>query len=95
MGGHGAYTSGPYGSFRVPHASRAHHWTSKLLGASMWFFMMYRAKQDGPTLLVSESSWSFYEYALIRTIRDGNTLGSTVTTTMKMPTRINKSINYG
>ncbi|RKP10790.1 hypothetical protein THASP1DRAFT_12364 [Thamnocephalis sphaerospora] len=54
---HGAYTSGAYGSFRVPHAGAAHRWTAKLLGASMWFFMMYRAKQDGPTLLGWSHPW--------------------------------------
>jgi hypothetical protein len=54
--GHGtSYTSGPYGSFRVPHVSAAHRWAGKLVCASMWFFMMYRAKQDGPVLLVSKS----------------------------------------
>lgn len=26
---------------------------AKLLGASMWFFIFYRARQDGPVLLVS------------------------------------------
>ncbi|KAI8057916.1 hypothetical protein BDF22DRAFT_739314 [Syncephalis plumigaleata] len=57
MGGHGTYTSGAYGSFRVPPVGRAHYWTAKLLGASMWFFMMYRAKQDGPALLGWEHPW--------------------------------------
>lgn len=30
-----------------------HRWGAKLLGASMWFWIFYRAKQDGPVLLVS------------------------------------------
>ncbi|XPS76177.1 hypothetical protein M3J09_008233 [Ascochyta lentis] len=27
------------------------------LGASMWFFLMYRAKQDGPALLGWKHPW--------------------------------------
>ncbi|RUS26566.1 hypothetical protein BC938DRAFT_470598 [Jimgerdemannia flammicorona] len=34
-----------------------YRWTSKLLGASMWFFIMYRAKQDGPVLLGWRHPW--------------------------------------
>ncbi len=30
-----------------------HRWGAKLLGATMWFWIFYRAKQDGPVLLVS------------------------------------------
>lgn len=29
-----------------------HRFAGKTLGATMWFWMMYRAKQDGPVLLV-------------------------------------------
>ncbi|KAI8380464.1 hypothetical protein EDC96DRAFT_491110 [Choanephora cucurbitarum] len=36
-----------------PHmASFTHRFVGKALGATMWFWMMYRAKQDGPVLLV-------------------------------------------
>ena len=30
-----------------------HRFAGKTLGATMWFWMMYRAKQDGPVLLVN------------------------------------------
>ena len=30
-----------------------HRWGAKLLGATMWFWIFYRAKQDGAVLLVS------------------------------------------
>lgn len=53
--GHGAYNPGEYGSFRMAPIGRAHRWTGTLLGASMWFFMMYRAKQDGAALLVGDA----------------------------------------
>jgi hypothetical protein len=29
-----------------------HRFVGKALGATMWFWMMYRAKEDGPVLLV-------------------------------------------
>lgn len=36
-----------------PHfAGFTHRFVGKALGATMWFWMMYRAKQDGPVLLV-------------------------------------------
>lgn len=36
-----------------PHLAGAwHRYGAKALGASMWFWMMYRAKQDMPVLLV-------------------------------------------
>ncbi|KAI5862862.1 hypothetical protein GGS23DRAFT_597175 [Durotheca rogersii] len=31
----------------VPHVPRIYRFTATALGASMWFFLMYRAKQDG------------------------------------------------
>ncbi|KAI6032883.1 hypothetical protein F5J12DRAFT_797055 [Pisolithus orientalis] len=30
---------------------------SKLLGASMWFFILYRAREDGPKLLGLRHPW--------------------------------------
>lgn len=37
----------------TPHfAGFTHRFVGKALGATMWFWMMYRAKQDGPVLLV-------------------------------------------
>ncbi|KAI9227980.1 MAG: hypothetical protein DHS80DRAFT_31258 [Piptocephalis tieghemiana] len=55
------YTPG-YGpkSFRVPHVSAGHRWTAKLMGASMWFFMMYRFKEDGPTLMGWSHPWDHH-----------------------------------
>lgn len=32
-----------------------HRWGAKLLGATMWFWIFYRMKQDGPVLLVSDA----------------------------------------
>lgn len=38
-----------------PHfAGFTHRFVGKALGATMWFWMMYRAKQDGPVLLVNK-----------------------------------------
>ncbi|CEJ54744.1 uncharacterized protein N7496_010386 [Penicillium cataractarum] len=50
-------------------AGKAHHpihihpvrplyrFTATALGASMWFFLMYRAKKDGPALLGWKHPW--------------------------------------
>jgi hypothetical protein len=35
-----------------------HRFVGKALGATMWFWMMYRAKEDGPVLLVKISKAS-------------------------------------
>ncbi|KAF7724586.1 hypothetical protein EC973_000894 [Apophysomyces ossiformis] len=37
-----------------------HRFTGKALGASMWFWMMYRAKQDGPVLLGLRHPWDHH-----------------------------------
>lgn len=59
-GGHGGEsTSGagrwyrPMHGFHPHRPAFKHRWGAKLLGATMWFFIFYRAKQDGPVLLVS------------------------------------------
>ncbi|KAJ5641573.1 hypothetical protein N7490_005573 [Penicillium lividum] len=40
------------------HAARPlYRFTATALGASMWFFLMYRAKQDGPALLGWKHPW--------------------------------------
>ena len=40
----------------APHAPAIkHRYGAKLLGATMWFWILYRAKQDGAVLLVSGS----------------------------------------
>ncbi|GAB5592159.1 hypothetical protein VKS41_002556 [Umbelopsis sp. WA50703] len=41
-----------------PHLAGAwHRYGAKALGASMWFWMMYRAKQDMPVLLGWRHPW--------------------------------------
>jgi hypothetical protein len=47
-----------------PHfAGFTHRFVGKALGASMWFWMMYRAKQDGPVLLVNfELHYTLYTH---------------------------------
>ncbi|KAF2457010.1 hypothetical protein BDY21DRAFT_286255 [Lineolata rhizophorae] len=51
--------SRPAGSHPVPPANvrPLFRHTATLLGASMWFFLMYRAKQDGPALLGWKHPW--------------------------------------
>ncbi|KAF8477460.1 hypothetical protein BDZ91DRAFT_709293 [Kalaharituber pfeilii] len=34
-----------------------YRYSATLLGASMWFFLMYRAKKDGPALLGWKHPW--------------------------------------
>ncbi|EMR08712.1 hypothetical protein PNEG_02890 [Pneumocystis murina B123] len=34
---------------------------SQLLGASMWFFMLYRMKKDGPIILGLKNPWENHE----------------------------------
>lgn len=33
-----------------PHVAPHFYWGSKLLGASMWFWIMYRIKEEGPVM---------------------------------------------
>lgn len=33
-----------------PHVDPRLRWASKLLGATMWFYIMYRVKEDGPVM---------------------------------------------
>ncbi|KAN0114052.1 hypothetical protein V8E52_007028 [Russula decolorans] len=45
--------AGPTGSGFHPHLPGfKHKFLAKALGASMWFFIFYRAREDGPKLLV-------------------------------------------
>ncbi|KAI9175422.1 hypothetical protein H9P43_006783 [Blastocladiella emersonii ATCC 22665] len=44
--------------FRVVQASKWHRGTAKAMGAVMWFWMMYRAKQDMPYLLTKHKPWN-------------------------------------
>ncbi|CAE6411046.1 unnamed protein product [Rhizoctonia solani] len=44
--------AGPAGPGFHPHPPGfGHRFLAKALGATMWFFIFYRAKQDGPKLL--------------------------------------------
>ncbi|ORY71271.1 uncharacterized protein BCR38DRAFT_479780 [Pseudomassariella vexata] len=47
---------GPGGPIR-PHVPGIYRFTATALGASMWFFLMYRAKKDGPVLLGWKHPW--------------------------------------
>ncbi|KAI1214970.1 uncharacterized protein F4807DRAFT_455419 [Annulohypoxylon truncatum] len=38
-------------------APRIYRYTATALGASMWFFLMYRAKKDGPVLMGWKHPW--------------------------------------
>lgn len=41
----------------MPHPPFFHRFWGKALGATMWFWIMYRAKQDGPVLLGWKKPW--------------------------------------
>ncbi len=43
----------PHSRFHPHQPAFKHRWGAKLLGATMWFWIFYRAKQDGAVLLVS------------------------------------------
>ncbi|KAL1748740.1 hypothetical protein HDZ31DRAFT_59917 [Schizophyllum fasciatum] len=47
---HGAHSPGFH-----PHLPGAgHRWLGKLIGASMWFFMFYRIREDGPKVFLGQ-----------------------------------------
>ncbi|KAI1201024.1 hypothetical protein F5X97DRAFT_56754 [Nemania serpens] len=46
--------AGGPGPARVPGLYR---YTATALGASMWFFLMYRARKDGPALMGWKHPW--------------------------------------
>ncbi|OBR12183.1 hypothetical protein CH63R_04479 [Colletotrichum higginsianum IMI 349063] len=41
----------------TPHVPGVYRFTATALGAGMWFFLMYRAKKDGPVLLGWKHPW--------------------------------------
>ncbi|WQF80021.1 hypothetical protein CDEST_05035 [Colletotrichum destructivum] len=41
----------------TPHVPGIYRFTATALGAGMWFFLMYRAKKDGPVLLGWKHPW--------------------------------------
>ncbi|CAL9759079.1 unnamed protein product, partial [Musa acuminata subsp. burmannicoides] len=54
-GGHGESTT--YKGFTIHHPKRWHVVTGKSLLAIMWFWVLYRAKQDGPVVLGWRHPW--------------------------------------
>ncbi|KAN0061172.1 hypothetical protein ACQY0O_006907 [Thecaphora frezii] len=47
----------PLHNFHPHQPAFKHRWGAKLLGATMWFWIFYRAKQDGPVLLGLRHPW--------------------------------------
>ncbi|ORY86849.1 hypothetical protein BCR37DRAFT_376119 [Protomyces lactucae-debilis] len=45
------------GEFHFHPPGRFYRYSATILGASMWFWMLYRAKQDGPVLLGWRHPW--------------------------------------
>ncbi|KAL7943018.1 hypothetical protein V8C42DRAFT_347487 [Trichoderma barbatum] len=41
----------------VPHVAPIYRVTATALGAGMWFWLMYRAKKDGPVLMGWKHPW--------------------------------------
>ncbi|CAL9760479.1 unnamed protein product, partial [Musa acuminata subsp. burmannicoides] len=54
-GDHGGSTT--YKGFTIHHPKRWHVVTGKGLCAIMWFWILYRAKQDGPVVLGWRHPW--------------------------------------
>ncbi|RRT40061.1 hypothetical protein B296_00039630 [Ensete ventricosum] len=57
-GGHGESTT--YKDFTIHHPKRWHVVTGKGLCTIMWFWVLYRAKQDGPVVLGWRHPWEGY-----------------------------------
>ncbi|KAJ1023065.1 hypothetical protein NDA13_005112 [Ustilago tritici] len=47
----------PMPGFHPHQPALKHRWGAKLLGATMWFWIFYRAKQDGAVLLGLKHPW--------------------------------------
>ncbi|KAL2211954.1 hypothetical protein CC79DRAFT_1393208 [Sarocladium strictum] len=41
----------------MPHVAPVYRITATALGAGMWFWLMYRAKKDGPALMGWKHPW--------------------------------------
>ncbi|KAK0520462.1 hypothetical protein OC834_003857 [Tilletia horrida] len=52
----------PAHGFHPHQPSALHRWSAKVLGASMWFFIFYRAKQDGAVLLGLKHPWDGHDH---------------------------------
>ncbi|CDO54514.1 Conserved hypothetical protein [Geotrichum candidum] len=51
----GGYTR--FGPLPKPHVSRIHNFISKGLGATMWFWIFYRVREDGGVMLGLRHPW--------------------------------------
>lgn len=58
-GGHGGGTT--YKGYTIPHNKRWHTVAGKGLCAVMWFWVFYRAKQDGAVLLGMRHPWDGHD----------------------------------
>ena len=52
-GGGGAHKRSPMGEIHYSPVRPLYRYSATLLTAGMWFWMLYRARLDGPVLLVS------------------------------------------
>ncbi|KAJ1724314.1 hypothetical protein LPJ53_001397 [Coemansia erecta] len=52
--------AGPFGGFVVPKPQMAYRVLSKTLGATMWFWMMYRMKEDGAVAFGLRHPWDHH-----------------------------------
>ncbi|CAD6892476.1 unnamed protein product [Tilletia controversa] len=52
----------PSHGFHPHQPSALHRYSAKILGASMWFFIFYRAKQDGAVMLGLKHPWDGHEH---------------------------------
>ncbi|KAJ2501089.1 hypothetical protein GGH96_002220 [Coemansia sp. RSA 1972] len=56
---------GPFGGYIVPKAGLTYRVLSKGLGASMWFWMMYRIKEDGPVAFGLRHPWDHGDHGTL------------------------------
>ncbi|XP_061362700.1 NADH dehydrogenase [ubiquinone] 1 beta subcomplex subunit 2 [Gastrolobium bilobum] len=60
-GGHGHGEGTTYRGVTIHHPKRWHTVTGKGLCAVMWFWIMYRAKKDGPVVLGWRHPWEGHD----------------------------------
>lgn len=53
---------GPFGGYVVPKVGLGYRVLSKTLGATMWFWMMYRIKEDGPVVFGLRHPWEHHHH---------------------------------
>eukprot|EP00699_Malawimonas_sp_californiana_P000464 EC713655.1.p1 GENE.EC713655.1~~EC713655.1.p1 ORF type:complete len:81 (+),score=1.87 EC713655.1:2-244(+) len=60
----GAGSSGQkYGGFKPPHVATMHKRLAVAVGATAWFWMLYRAKQDGDVIIGLRKPWEHKGHA--------------------------------